>query len=208
MTEFKGKVAVVTGCASGIGLALARRFAQEGMHVVLADIETEPLEAAAREIRAMGATALTVQTDVSRFEDVERLAARALDTFGSVHIVCNNAGVGGAGGFIWEYALEDWQWLLGVNLWGVIHGVRAFVPRLLKQGEEAHIVNTASIAGISFGTIFRRLQSEQTCGGCDIRGDAGRTGRDSRPDRSVGVMPGRREYANHGRRPESPGGPG
>jgi NAD(P)-dependent dehydrogenase (short-subunit alcohol dehydrogenase family) len=151
MTEFSGKVAVVTGSANGIGLALARRFAQEQMRVVLADIEAEPLEAAETEIRAMGATALAVRTDVSRSEDVDRLAARVLDTFGSVHIICNNAGVGAAGGFIWEYSPEDWQWLLGVNLWGVIHGIRAFFPILLKQGEEAHVVNTASIAGILSG---------------------------------------------------------
>jgi NAD(P)-dependent dehydrogenase (short-subunit alcohol dehydrogenase family) len=151
MKEFSGKVAVITGGASGIGMALARRFAQEGMRVVLADIETQALEATAREIRKTGATTLAVRTDVSRSEDVDRLAARVLDEFGSVHIVCNNAGVGTAGGLIWEYSLEDWQWVLGVNLWGVIHGIRAFVPILLKQGEEGHIVNTASIAGLLSG---------------------------------------------------------
>lgn len=148
MQNFKNKVAVVTGSASGIGLALARCFAREGMHVVLADIEVDALEAAEREIRAISIATIAVRTDVSRSEDIEALAARALDAFGGVHIVCNNAGVAAPAGPIWERSLEEWQWVLGVNLWGVIHGIRTFVPILLKQGEEAHIVNTASVAGL------------------------------------------------------------
>src|SRR5689334_7411735 len=128
MQDFRDKVAVITGGASGIGLALARRFAQEGMRVVLADIEADALEAAEQELRNMGARTLAVETDVSRSDDMERLAARVLDTFGAVHILCNNAGVGAPAGPIWERSVADWQWVLGVNLWGVIHGLRTFVP--------------------------------------------------------------------------------
>jgi NAD(P)-dependent dehydrogenase (short-subunit alcohol dehydrogenase family) len=139
-------VAVVTGAASGIGLAIARRFARERMRLVLADVEVDALAAAEREIRAMGATAIAVSTDVSRMEEVEALAAKTLNAFGGVHILCNNAGVDAPPGPIWERSLEDWQWLIGVNLWGVVHGIRAFVPVMLKQREEAHVVNTASVA--------------------------------------------------------------
>jgi NAD(P)-dependent dehydrogenase (short-subunit alcohol dehydrogenase family) len=148
MRDFKDKVAVVTGGASGIGLAMARRFAREGMRVVIADIEVDALAAAEREIRNMGAPALGIRTDVSRSQDIEALAATALSSFGSVHIVCNNAGVGGTPGPVWESSLENWQWVMGVNLWGVIHGIRTFVPIMLKQGEDAHVVNTASVAGL------------------------------------------------------------
>jgi len=148
MRQFKDKVAVVTGAASGIGLAIARRFAREHMRLVLADVEVDALAAAEREIRAMGATAIAVSTDVSRMEEVEALAAKTLNAFGSVHILCNNAGVDAPPGPIWERSLEDWQWLIGVNLWGVVHGIRAFVPVMLKQREEAHVVNTASVAGL------------------------------------------------------------
>ena len=148
MRDFKDKVAVVTGAASGIGLAMARRFAREGMRVVIADVEVEALAAAEREIRATGATVLGVRTDVSRSQDVEALATATLNAFGGVHILCNNAGVGGTPGPLWESSLENWQWVLGVNLWGVIHGIRRFVPIMLKQGQEAHVVNTASVAGL------------------------------------------------------------
>jgi len=148
MRDFKDKVAVVTGGASGIGFAMARAFAREGMRVVIADVEADALAVAEREIRGMGATVLGVRTDVSRSHDVEALAADALNAFGSVHLVCNNAGVGGAAGPIWERSIGDWQWVMGVNLWGVIHGIRTFVPIMLKQGGDAHIVNTASVAGL------------------------------------------------------------
>jgi len=158
MRDFKDKVAVVTGGASGIGLAMARRFAREGMRVVIADIEVDALAGAEREIRSMGATVLAVHTDVSRPQDIEALAANALRAFGRVHIVCNNAGVGGATGPVWERSIGDWQWVMGVNLWGVIYGIRTFVPLMLKQGEGAHVVNTASVAGllsVPFASVYQ-----------------------------------------------------
>jgi NAD(P)-dependent dehydrogenase (short-subunit alcohol dehydrogenase family) len=148
MRELSGKVAVVTGAASGIGRALADCFAAEGMRVVLADIETDPLRAAERELRESGAEVITVQTDVAKSESVADLADVTLERFGAVHVVCNNAGVSTSMGPVWERSLADWEWVLGVNLWGVIHGIRTFVPILLRQGVKAHIVNTASIAGL------------------------------------------------------------
>jgi NAD(P)-dependent dehydrogenase (short-subunit alcohol dehydrogenase family) len=147
MQEFRGKVAVVTGAASGIGWALAERSAQEGMKVVLADIEEPALARAAAALAAAGATVLAVPTDVSKLPDVENLARRTLQAFGAVHLLFNNAGVG-AGSSPWESTDADWQWVLGTNLWGVIHGLRVFVPIMLSQGAEGHIVNTASIAGL------------------------------------------------------------
>lgn len=150
MKEFKGRVAVVTGGASGIGRSLAGRFAREGMKVVLADIEDEPLERAVSEIKAAGGEAAAKKTDVSLADDVRSLADFTLETYGGVHLVCNNAGVG-AGGLCWKQPLGDWEWVIGVNLWGVIHGVRTFVPIMLERGEEGHIVNTASMAGLISG---------------------------------------------------------
>ncbi|HEX6607659.1 MAG TPA: SDR family NAD(P)-dependent oxidoreductase [Chloroflexia bacterium] len=150
MKDFTGKVAVVTGAASGIGRALADRGAQEGMKVVLADIEQSALDRAAAEIAATGAAVLAVRTDVSKAEDVDALARKAVDTFGGVHLLFNNAGVG-AGTTAWGSSLRDWEWVLGVNLWGVIHGLHSFVPLMLSQGGEGHIVNTASIAGLVSG---------------------------------------------------------
>ncbi len=147
MKEFKGKVAVVTGAASGIGLGLAERFAAEGMKVVLADIEQEALERAEAKLKATGASVLAVRTDVSRAEDVEALARKTLDAYGAVHVLCNNAGVWVAG-LSWELTVADWKWVMGVNLWGVIHGIRVFVPIMLAQDAEGHIVNTASAAGL------------------------------------------------------------
>ena len=150
MKEFQGKVAVVTGAASGIGRALAERCAQEGMRVVLAGINEQTLMQASQELRDEGASVLAVQTDVSKAGDVEALAQKAFDTYGAVHLLFNNAGVG-AGTIIWESTLADWEWTMDVNLWGVIHGIRAFVPRMLAQNTEGHIVNTASIAGLTSG---------------------------------------------------------
>ena len=147
MKELAGKVAVVTGAASGIGRALAGAFAAEGMHVVMADIEEEALAAAAKEVGERGANVLAVPTDVTKGDDVDALAARTVDEFGTFHVVCNNAGVG-SGGTMWELTEADWAWVLGVNLWGVIHGIRAFVPRLVEQNE-GHVVNTGSIAGLT-----------------------------------------------------------
>jgi NAD(P)-dependent dehydrogenase (short-subunit alcohol dehydrogenase family) len=150
MKEFRSKVAVVTGAASGMGKAMAERFAAEGMKVVLADVELEALAAAEREFRARGSAVLAVHTDVSKPADVERLAARTVEAFGTVHVLCNNAGVG-TGGLAWIQRIADWEWTLGVNLWGVIHGVRSFLPIMLAHGEEGHVVCTASIAGLLSG---------------------------------------------------------
>jgi NAD(P)-dependent dehydrogenase (short-subunit alcohol dehydrogenase family) len=147
MNAFSGKVAVITGAASGIGRALAERAAHEGMKVVLADIEEAALDRAAEEMRAGGDTVLPVLTDVSRADDVEALAQSTLDAFGAVHLLCNNAGVG-AMGSSWGTSQTDWKWTIDVNLWGVVYGVRTFVPPMLAQGEPCHIVNTASIAGL------------------------------------------------------------
>ena len=149
MREFEGRVAVVTGAASGIGRGLARRFAEEGMRVVLADVERDALEAAASGLRETGADVLAVETDVASAKSVEALAERAYEAFGAVHVLCNNAGVGGGRGPVEEATLADWAWILGVNLEGVIHGVRAFVPRMLDGGEEGHVVNTSSFAGLA-----------------------------------------------------------
>lgn len=150
MKDFKGKVAVVTGAASGIGWGLAERAAREGMKVVLADIEGGALDAAASRLRDAGAEVLPVVTDVSRLEQVEALRDRTLSAFGGVHLLCNNAGVAG-GGLTWETTNDDWVWVVGVNLWGVIHGVRAFVPAMIAGGDEGHVVNTASMAGLIAG---------------------------------------------------------
>jgi NAD(P)-dependent dehydrogenase (short-subunit alcohol dehydrogenase family) len=146
MDTFEGKTAVVTGAASGIGLALARRFGAEGMKLVLADIEADALDQATDALRAEGAEVVSRVTDVSKGDQVDALAAAALDAFGAVHLVANNAGVGG-GGQMDTLTTADWEWVLGVNLWGVIHGMRVFLPMLLEQGE-GHIVNTASVAGL------------------------------------------------------------
>ncbi len=147
MQDFQGKVAVVTGAGSGIGRALAERFAGAGMNVVLAGRNRETLEETARAVRTRGADALVVPTDVADGAAVEALAQQTLDAFGAVHILCNNAGVT-VYARSWEATAADWEWVLGVNLWGVIHGIRAFVPVMLSQQSEAHIVNTASAAGL------------------------------------------------------------
>jgi NAD(P)-dependent dehydrogenase (short-subunit alcohol dehydrogenase family) len=152
MQELNGRVAVVTGGASGIGFGLASAFAAEGMKVVIGDIEEPALADAVGKIEASGAEVLGVRTDVSDDASVAALAAAAVDRFGAIHVACNNAGVGG-GGRSWEAPLSTWEWVLGVNLWGVIHGIRAFVPILMQQ-DEAHVVNTASIAGLAAGPFM------------------------------------------------------
>src|SRR3984885_11518355 len=146
MEDLRGKVAVITGGASGIGRAVANRVAAEGMKIALGDIEEGPLKEAVDDLTSKGAEALGVVTDVSDAASVRALRDRTLDRFGSVHLVHNNAGIG-LGGPIWEVSEEDWRWILGVNLWGVIHGVPPFVPVLVEQGE-GHVVNTASVAGL------------------------------------------------------------
>lgn len=146
MLELTGRTAVVTGAASGIGRALAERFAAERMRVMLADVEEAALEAATNTLRDGGAEVAAVVTDVSDGGQVDALAAAADAAFGPVHVLCNNAGVG-AGGLLSELSTADWQWVLGVNLWGVIHGIRAFLPAMVTHGEPAHVVNTASLAG-------------------------------------------------------------
>ena len=148
MNELQGKVAVVTGAASGIGRAVAERCAAAGMKVVRADVEEPALVKAEDEMRTAGADVEAVRTDVSRQEDVDELARRAVARFGAVHLVHNNAGVA-VGGPIWQNTLEDWRWILGVNLLGVVHGIRSFVPLMLQQGGPAHVVNTASAAGLT-----------------------------------------------------------
>ena len=148
MKELRDRVAVVTGAASGIGRALAERFAAEGMKVVMADIEAGPLATAAATVRRTAPATLESRVDVSKPDDVERLARETYDAFGAAHVLCNNAGVAVIGA-VHEHTLADWQWVINVNLWGVIHGVRAFLPRMLAGGDEGHIVNTASMAGLT-----------------------------------------------------------
>ena len=152
MRDLEGKVAVVTGAASGIGRACAEAFAAEGMKVVLADVEEGPLAAAASALEDGGASVAAVPTDVRTYAAVEALRDAALSSFGAVHLVHNNAGVG-AGGPIWTISESDWEWTLGVNLWGVVHGVRAFVPQFIEQGD-GHVVNTASLAGLLSGPMM------------------------------------------------------
>jgi NAD(P)-dependent dehydrogenase (short-subunit alcohol dehydrogenase family) len=153
MDSFEGKVAVVTGGASGLGLAMAQRFAEAGMNIVIGDIEAEPLSMAEAAIAGKGVKVLPVRTDVAKAEDVEALAKSAYDRFGAVHILCNNAGIGGSPGAMWELSVDDWKWVIDVDLWSVVHGVRSFVPRMLASGEEAHVVNTASVAGLVSGAV-------------------------------------------------------
>jgi NAD(P)-dependent dehydrogenase (short-subunit alcohol dehydrogenase family) len=145
MEQLSGKVALVTGAASGIGLALTTAFAAEGMKVVMADIEVDALEQAAAGLPD-GTEVLTVVTDVSDQAQVEALRESAVDAFGTVHVVCNNAGVS-AGGPVWLADQAEWDWVMGVNLYGVVNGIRAFTPLMIEQGE-GHIVNTASMAGL------------------------------------------------------------
>lgn len=150
--DFKGKTAVLTGAGSGFGLEVARIGARLGMNLVLADVQQDALDKAAAELKAAGAEVLAQQVDVSDAAQMEHLAQRVRDRFGAPHLIFNNAGVG-SGGLVWESTVQDWRWVLGVNLWGVIHGVRLFTPMMLEAAQQdpayrGHIVNTASMAGL------------------------------------------------------------
>jgi NAD(P)-dependent dehydrogenase (short-subunit alcohol dehydrogenase family) len=152
MKQFKGRTAVITGAASGFGLETCRIAAREGMNVVMADVQPDALDRAAAEIGAAGAVVLPYRLDVSKAAEVEALGAATLRRFGAPSFLFNNAGVG-CGGLIWENTLQDWEWVLGVNLWGVVHGLRVFTPMMLDAARqdpsfEGHIVNTASMAGL------------------------------------------------------------
>jgi NAD(P)-dependent dehydrogenase (short-subunit alcohol dehydrogenase family) len=146
MEDLKEKIACVTGAGSGLGRAMALAFAAEGMHVALADVNEARLERSRSEVAALGVRTFAMRVDVSKAQEVEDFAAATVRELGGVHVVCNNAGVALAGA-AWENTQAEWEWILGVNLWGVINGVRAFAPRLIAQNQ-GHIVNTASVAGL------------------------------------------------------------
>ena len=148
MQEFSGRVAVVTGGASGIGFGLATSFAAEGMKIVLGDIEVAALADAVGKLEASGAEVLGVRTDVSDGAQVQALADAAVERFGAIHIACNNAGVA-AGGLSWEVPVDTWEWVFGANLWGVIHGVQSFVPTMIQRGRSGLVINTGSKQGIT-----------------------------------------------------------
>ena len=154
MKQLNGQVAVVTGAAGGIGLAMARLFARHGMKLVLADIEADSLQAALADMQRLGARAVAVQTDVSSESQIKALADKAYAEFGAVHVLCNNAGVATPAlrTLAWETPLTDWEWIHRVNFMGVLYGVREFVPRMLTGGAEGHVVNTASVAGLVTGS--------------------------------------------------------
>jgi NAD(P)-dependent dehydrogenase (short-subunit alcohol dehydrogenase family) len=148
MKDFKNKVAVITGAASGIGRGIAERCAQKKMKIVLADVEEKALSLAESKMKAGGADLIAVVTDVSKFEDIKSLAKRTIDAFGKIDLLFNNAGVA-TGSSIWESSIKDCNWVIGVNLWGVLHCIHEFVPIMLRQGTPCHIVNTSSMAGLA-----------------------------------------------------------
>ncbi|HEY3096192.1 MAG TPA: SDR family NAD(P)-dependent oxidoreductase [Acidimicrobiia bacterium] len=150
MDRFEERVAVVTGAGSGIGRALALHAAREGMRVAVADVEVGALEETAAEVETAGAEVLVAPTDVARVDQVDALAGLAYERFGAVHLLCNNAGVFQAG-ITWQREVADWEWVMGVNFWGVLYGIRSFVPRMLEAGDEGHVVNTSSLAGLISG---------------------------------------------------------
>ncbi len=176
MRELAGKTAFVTGGASGIGFALGRAFAEAGMKVMLADIETDALAAAVESLRDFGPDVRGVTCDVADPVSVERAAKASYEAFGNVHVVCNNAGVAGGSG-IDDISLDTWRWVLDVNLMGVLHGIRTFLPHIRAHGEGGHIVNTASMAGMDSGLGLQPLLGEQVRGGQHVggAGDAARS---------------------------------
>ena len=151
MQDLVGRTAVVTGAASGIGRALAERFAAQGMRVALADVEKVALEETTESLAATGAEVMGRVTDVSSRSDVDALAAEVTERFGVPHVLCNNAGVSGGGGPLWSTTERDWSWVLGVNLMGVVHGLQAFLPAMVASGQPGHVVNTSSVLGLSTG---------------------------------------------------------
>ena len=150
MKEFAGKTVVITGAASGIGYALAERFAEEKMNVVLADIEQDALDAAVSKISDLGVDAVGIQVDVMDKNSVQSLAKKSIDEFGNIHILCNNAGVAppAIDEPIWDHEQNAWDWVMGVNFYGVLYGLQSFVPHMLEHKEEGHVLNTVSLAGI------------------------------------------------------------
>jgi NAD(P)-dependent dehydrogenase (short-subunit alcohol dehydrogenase family) len=152
LKDFKDKVAVITGAASGIGLGIAKRAVKEGMKVVIADIEAGALSKAEKQLSSSGGNIMSVVTDVSNFEDVKSLADTTIETYGEVHLLFNNAGVAKRD-VLWDFTLADWKWIISVNLWGVIHGIVNFLPILRRQNIQSRIINTASLAGLTTYTL-------------------------------------------------------
>ena len=148
MQDFQGKVAVITGAGRGIGRGIAFHCAKEGMKIVLTGIRVESLSKTAADLNAMGAKTLVVQADVSLLEDVEKLAEKSYEAFGAVHLLVNNAGVAGGPGSVWENTMDNWNWVMDVNFYGVLHGIKAFISRMIKQDAISHIVNVSSLSGL------------------------------------------------------------
>ena len=148
MKEFLGKVAVITGAASGIGYGIAQKCVKEGMKIVISDVVEEELKQRENELKKMNGDILSIVTDVSKAGDVKRLAQKTYETFNEVNLLFNNAGISPDRTLLWEHTLNDWKWILNVNLWGIIHGIKFFVPKMIEQNTKAHIINTASIMGL------------------------------------------------------------